>query len=75
MLEVGMHVTVRPGIPNVGGEEGHIVSVGGSAAGDCMVFLDWRDHPLGFFWHELVISRAAEPGSRGLMPGAQAIPT
>jgi len=69
MLSVGMHVAVRPGIPNVGGKSGLIVSVGDSGSGDCMVLLDLRSRPLGFYWHELVISISPEPGSRILPPG------
>ena len=60
MLEVGMHVQIQPGVPTVGGQSGLIVAVG-QKAGDCTVLLDRWDHPLGFFWHEIVISKSPDP--------------
>jgi hypothetical protein len=60
MLAVGMLVTIQPGVPTVGGQAGLIVAVG-QKAGDCTVLLKGWDHPLGFFWHEIVISKSPDP--------------
>jgi len=64
MLKVGMGVCVKPGIPCVHGQDGIIVETGPLRDGDCSVLLDGWDHPLGFFWNELEISKTPEPEVR-----------
>jgi len=65
-LKVGLGVRVQPGVTNVHGQEGVIVA-GPCRDGDCLVLLDGWDHPIGFFWHELVISKS--PQTLRSLPG------
>ena len=67
-LKVGLCVRVNPGVTNVHDQEGVIVD-GPCRDGDCLVLLAGWDHPIGFFWHELVISKSLQPGSRPPLPG------
>ena len=55
-LIAGKRVLVNWWSPTLQGRRGVIVAVGEGewvGEGDCAVLLDGRDHPFGFYWHEL----------------------
>jgi hypothetical protein len=58
-LHVGMFVSVAPCSPALRGKTGVIVAVDTEdnpiPDGDCLVQLDGRDRPIGFYYHELVV--------------------